>query len=121
MNDVMVIATLGVLIPLFLAYSIFAYRYFRYSPWNSTWQGITLEAQKVTLAALVGFYIADTIIGGYWPGRYSILLILLTLLLVEAWATLWGLLVVQRAKGKVSQRKGSGYVDSKKIKDDPGP
>ena len=121
MNNVMVIATLCVLVPLFAAYATFAYRYARHSPWNATWQGITLEAQKVTLALLVAFYIVDTIIGGYWPGRYSILLILLTLLLVEAWATLWGLLVVQRAKGKVSKRKGTGYVDPKKLKDDPKP
>lgn len=105
----------AVLIPLFVAYVVFAYRYARYSPWNATWQGVTLEAQKVTMSGLVAFFIADTIIGGSWPGRYSILIILLTLLMVEAWATLIGLLHVQRSREKVTPRQGTGYVDPEEI------
>lgn len=105
---------------LFLAYSVFAYRYARFSPWNATWQGVTLLSQKITMAALVAFFIADTLIPGYmWPGRYSILMILLTLLAVEAVATLVGLLHVQRAPGKVSRRKGTGYVEPGEISTDP--
>lgn len=87
-----------ILTALFLAYVIFAYRYVRYSPWNATWQGVTLEAQKITLAAIVAYFVADTFIDGDWPGRYSILIILLTLLAVEAWATLAGLLHIQRQR-----------------------
>lgn len=100
---------------LFVAYVIFAYRYARYSPWNATWHGVTLEAQKVTMASLVAFFIADTIIGGEWPGRYSILVVLLTLLMVEAWATLAGLLHVQRSKKKVTPQRGMGYVEPEEI------
>lgn len=81
---------------LFIAYSSFAYLYARYSPWNSTWQGITLEAQKVTLALLVVFFVADTLIDGPWAGRFTILGSLVTLLAAEAWATLAGLIHVQR-------------------------
>lgn len=108
-----IISTLLVL--LLVAYVSFAYRYARYSPWNATWQGVTLEAQKATMAGVVAFFIADTIIGVEWPGRYSLLVILLTLLMVEAWATLGGLLHVQRAAGKVSHKKGAGYVEPEEI------
>lgn len=89
--------TLGsILSILFAAYAYFAYRYFRYSDWNATWQGITLLSQKTTMAAFVAFFIVDTIIPESYPGRYSILVVLLTLLTVEAWATLVGLLRVQK-------------------------
>jgi len=109
-----------VLVLLFAAYAIFAYRYARYSPWNATWQGITLLSQKITMAALVAFFIVDTLIPLVdWPGRYSGLLILLTLLLVEAWATLWGLLRVQRTQGPVPRRQGQGYVPADEIVTDP--
>lgn len=89
-----------ILTALFLAYSIFAYRYVRYSPWNATWQGVVLEAQKITLAGTVAFFVFDTAMPGDWPGRYSILVILLTLLAVEAWATLAGLIHIQRQRPK---------------------
>lgn len=113
-----------VLCVLFAAYSTFAYRYFRHSPWNATWQGITLLSQKVTMAALVAFFIVDTVVTAIWPdarwpGRYSALIILLTLLAVEAVATLIGLLHVQRAPGKVSSRQGTGYVEPTEIRTDP--
>lgn len=99
--------TLGVILAsLFIAYVVFAYRYVRFSPWNATWNGIVLEAQKVTLAATVLFFGVDTFIDGYWPGRYSILLVLLVLLSIEAWATLLGLIHVQRRRDKfVKERK----------------
>ena len=109
----------SVLVPLFTAYAVFAYRYIRFSPWNATWQGVTLLSQKITMAALVAFFIVDTIIGGLWPGRYSLLIILLTLLMVEAWATLIGLLHVQRSPGPVSRRQGTGYVEPTEIQTDP--
>ncbi len=108
-----------VLSVLFIAYATFAWRYFRHSPWNATWQGITLLSQKVTMAALVAFFIVDTLIPGTWPGRYSLLIILLTLLAVEAVATLVGLLHVQRAPGKVSRRQGTGYTEPVNIQTDP--
>lgn len=109
-----------VLVVLFVAYSTFAYRYARHSPWNATWQGITLLSQKVTMAALVAFFIADTLAPSHvWPGRYSLLMILLTLLAVEAVATLVGLLHVQRAPGKVTRRQGAGYVAPEEIQTDP--
>lgn len=95
---------------LFIAYAVFAYRYARHSPWDATWQGITLEAQKLTMAALVGFFLVDTIVQGPWPGRVPVLILLLFLLLVEAWATLIGLLHVQRAHRPVSRRQGTGYA-----------
>lgn len=98
--------TLGViLVSLLVAYATFAYRYARHSPWNATWNGVVLEAQKVTLAATVLFFLFDTFMEDYWPGRYSILLILLTLLSIEAWATLLGLLHVQRKRGGYSRRR----------------
>lgn len=87
-----------ILTVLFAAYVAFAYRYVRYSPWNATWQGVVLEAQKITLAATVAYFVFDTFMVGDWPGRYSILVILLTLLAVEAWATLAGLLHIQRQR-----------------------
>lgn len=87
-----------ILASLFTAYSIFAYRYARYSPWNATWQGVVLEAQKITLAATVAFFVFDTVEGSHWPGRHAILLFLLTLLSVEAWATLAGLIHIQRQR-----------------------
>ena len=103
---------------LFVAYASFAYRYYRYSPWNATWQGVTLFSQKLTLAALVGFFIGDTIVEGVWPGRTAVLLILLTLLLVEAWATFAGLLHVQRATRPVPERQGIGYAEPEDIEHD---
>jgi len=103
---------------LFVAYASFAYRYYRYSPWNATWQGVTLFSQKLTLAALVGFFIGDTIVEGVWPGRTAVLLILLTLLLVEAWATFAGLLHVQRAARPVPERQGVGYAEPEDIEHD---
>lgn len=109
----------SVLVVLFLAYVTFAWRYFRYSPWNATWMGITLLTQKITFSGLVAFFIADTLIPGTWPGRYSVLMILLTLLAVEAIATLVGLLHVQRASGPVSRRQGTGYADPENIQTDP--
>lgn len=114
----MTIVLTSILALLFGAYGYFAYRYHRYSPWNATWQGITLLSQKVTMAALVLFFIVDTLVPNTYPGRYSILVILLTLLMVEAWATLAGLLHVQRAGGKVSEKLGMGYVDPKDIDHD---
>ena len=120
MNVLATVILTGVLTLLFAAYAIFAYRYYRHSPWNATWQGITLFSQKLTMAALVAFFIVDTLIPVTdWPGRYSLLLILLTLLLVEAWATLWGLLRVQRAQGPVSRRQGQGYAPPDGIVTDP--
>lgn len=105
---------------LFLSYAVFAYRYARHSPWNATWQGVTLLSQKVTMAALVAFFIVDNLApDGYWPGRYSLLMILLTLLLVEAVATLVGLLHVQRTRGPVSRRQGTGYVPADELVTDP--
>lgn len=109
----------SILMVLFLSYATFAYRYFRHSPWNATWQGITLLSQKITMASLVAFYIIDTIIPGTWPGRYSVLMILLTLLTVESIATLVGLLHVQRASGPVSRRQGTGYTEPVNIQTDP--
>lgn len=109
-NPAMTITLTTILILLFAAYSIFAYRYARYSPWNATWQGITLESQKITMALLVAFFIVDTLAPDSYPGRYSILVILLTLLLIEAWATLLGLLHVQRARHPISKRQGTGYA-----------
>lgn len=117
-NLAMTITLTSVLSLLFLSYAAFAYRYFRYSPWNATWQGITLESQKITMAALVGFFIVDTLAPSSYPGRYSILVILLTLLLIESIATLAGLLHVQRHQGAVSPRQGVGYTDPENISDD---
>ena len=97
MNNLAISITLGAILSiLFAAYSYFAYRYFRYSDWNATWQGITLFSQKVTMSAFVLFFIVDEIVPEPYPGRYSILVILLTLLTVEACATLLGLLQVQK-------------------------
>lgn len=121
MTELATIILTSVLGVLFLAYSTFAYRYARYSPWNATWQGITLLSQKITFSAIVAFFIADTLIGGDWPGRYSLLMILLTLLAVEAVATLAGLLHVQRAPGPVSERQGTGYVEPEDIEPKENP
>lgn len=103
--DAMSVTLGAILASLFAAYAIFAYRYMRFSPWNATWNGIVLEAQKITLAATVLFFGVDTFVDGYWPGRYSILLILLVLLSVEAWATLLGLIDVQRKRGRYVKRR----------------
>ena len=116
MNNPAMLITLTVLLSsLLVAYGYFAYRYARYSPWNATWQGITLEAQKITMASLVGFFIVDGFFPEGYPGRYSILVILLTLLSIEAWATLLGLLYVQRRGGKVRHALGMGYVDPNRL------
>lgn len=111
----MTVVLTSILSLLFLAYSVFAWRYVRHSPWNATYQGVTLLSQKITMAALVGFFIVDTLAPNSYPGRYSILVILLTLLLVEAWATLAGLLHVQRKQGSVSEQLGVGYRDPEDI------
>lgn len=110
MNTLMVVVLTIILALLLVAYATFAYRYARYSPWNATWQGVTLLSQKITMAAIVIFFIADTLMPNDWPGRYSLLVILLTLLLVEAWATLFGLLHVQLAPHRVNKRQGTGYA-----------
>lgn len=102
----MAVTIISLLSALFIAYSYFAYRYMRYSPWNASWQGIVLESQKITLAAFVLFFIVDTLVPNSYPGRYSILVILLTLLAVEAWATLLGLLHIQRREHGVGQALG---------------
>jgi hypothetical protein len=67
------------------------------------------------MAALVGFFVVDTLAPASYPGRYSILVVLLTLLLVEAWATLAGLLHVQRARHPVPKRQGAGYAPPEDI------
>lgn len=115
-NPAMTITLSVILTVMFVAYSTFAYRYFRYSPWNATWQGVTLLAQKVTMAAFVGFFIVDTLVPNSYPGRYSILVILLTLLAIEAVATLVGLLHVQRSREPVSRRQGTGYANPEDIR-----
>ena len=71
------------------------------------------------MALLVAFFIVDTLAPESYPGRYSILVVLLTLLLIEAWATLLGLLHVQRANGPISRRQGTGYADPEDIETDP--
>lgn len=111
----MTIALTIILTLLFVPYATFAYRYARHSPWNATWQGITLEAQKITMASLVAFFLADTLIDGDWPGRYAVLIVLLLLLMVEAWATLAGLTHVQNANRPVSKRQGTGFAHPEDI------
>ena len=118
-NPAMTITLTSILFVMFASYSIFAYRYARYSPWNATWQGVTLLSQKLTMAALVAFFVVDTLVPNSYPGRYSILVILLTLLAIEAVATLVGLLHVQRSRAPVSRRQGTGYVDPEDIVTDP--
>jgi hypothetical protein len=109
-----------ILTTMLVAYLAFAYRYWRFSPWKATWQGVTLQSQKLTLAALVAFFIVDTAIPGQWPGRAAILIALLILLALEAWATFLGLLHVQRQDRPVSRRQGTGYVPPEDIeKTDP--
>ena len=106
----MSIVLIVILSTMLVAYVAFAYRYGRYSPWKATWQGITLQSQKITLAALVGFFLIDTIVvADDWPGRNMILITLLILLSAEAWSTFLGLLHVQRMDGPVSKRQGTGY------------
>lgn len=115
--SIVLVVILGVML---VAYVAFAYRYSRYSPWNATWQGVTLLSQKITLALLVTFFLVDTIVTGGWPGRTPILIGLLLLLAVEAWATLAGLVHVQRQQRPVSRRQGTGYVPPADIeKTDP--
>lgn len=114
-NAAMTVVLTSILSLLFFAYAIFAYRYARYSPWNATWQGVTLLSQKITMAALVGFFVVDTLAPNSYAGRYSLLVILLTLLLVEGWATLAGLLHVQRKGENITARQGIGYRDSRDI------
>ena len=112
----MKIALITILGLLFVAYVGFAIRYARHSPWRATWQGITLEAQKITMASLVGYFLADTLIPGDWGGaRYALLYVLLGLLLIEAWATLLGLLHVQQAHRPVSKRQGTGFAHPEDI------
>lgn len=118
-NPAMLITLTSLLTSLLVAYGYFAYRYAKYSPWNATWQGITLEAQKITMAALVAFFIVDGFFPEGYPGRYSILVIILTLLSIEAWSTLLGLLHVQRKRGKVRSALGMGYVDQNRLDPDP--
>lgn len=115
----MLITLTTLLSSLLVAYGYFAYRYARYSPWNATWQGITLEAQKITMASLVAFFIVDGFFPEGYPGRYSILVIILTLLSIEAWATLLGLLHVQRKGGRVRNALGQGFVDPGRLDPDP--
>lgn len=110
------LALITILGLLFAAYTGFAYRYFRHSPWRATWQGITLEAQKITMASLVGFFFAGNLWPGDWGGaRPVILYVLLGLLLIEAWATLLGLLHVQQAHRPVTKRQGTGFAHPEDI------
>lgn len=104
-----------ILVLMFTPYVLFAYRYARYSPWRATWQGITLMAQKITMASLVAFFIVDTLFPVHWAGRDPVLYVLLGLLLIEGWATLAGLLHVQRADHPVTERQGTGYVHPEDI------
>ena len=116
----MTVAINIILATMLVAYLAFAYRYFRYSPWSATWQGRTLLSQKLTFAALVGFFFFDGIIVGDWIGRFPILIGLLILLAIEAWATLLGLLHVQRHQRPVTKKQGTGYVAPEDIeKTDP--
>ena len=108
-------ALIILLLLMFTPYALFAYRYARFSPWRATYQGITLMAQKVTMASLVAFFIVDTLLPGHWPGRDPLLYILLGLLLVEGWATLAGLVHVQRADHPVTEHQGTGYVNPEDI------
>lgn len=111
MNNVpMAVTIISILTVMFVSYSTFAYRYFRHSPWNATWQGITLLSQKITLAAFVLFFIVDTLVPNSYPGRYSILVVLLTLLAVEAVATLAGLIHFQHQEKHVGETVGIGVV-----------
>ena len=103
------------LVIMLISYTAFAYRYGRFSPWNATWQGVTLMSQKLTLAALVVFFLIDTAVPGMWPARDVILIVLLVLLAAEAVATLAGLLHVQRAHRPLSKRQGTGYVPPEDI------
>ena len=111
----MKIALTIILALLLVPYASFAIRYAWRSPWNATWQGITLEAQKITMALLVGYFLADVLTPGEWPGQAVVLLVLLVLLLIEAWATLLGLLHVQSANRPVSRRIGTGYAHPEDI------
>src|SRR5690606_31061773 len=113
--------TVPILALMFIAYTAFAYRYARYSPWRATYQGITLLAQKLTMAALVAFFITDTLLPAGWMGRDAVLITLLGLLLVEAWATLAGLWHVQHAPFPVSEKQGTGYVHPEDIDTDTTP
>lgn len=106
----MTITIASILTVMFFSYSIFAYRYARYSPWNATWQGITLLSQKITLASFVLFFIVDTLVPNSYPGRYSILVILLTLLAVEAVATLAGLVHFQKQDKHAEDSVGIGVM-----------
>lgn len=112
------IALIVILSLMFVAYVTFAFRYFRYSPWRSTWQGVIMLAQKVTMAALVGFFIVDTLATDRWAGRFPLLMALLVLMLIEAWATLAGLLYVQRSTRPVTERQGAGLVPEEDIEEE---
>jgi hypothetical protein len=104
---------LFIIVPLalmFVAYATFAFLYATRSPWASTWQGVTLLSQKITMAALVLFFLFDSIVPGDWDGRLVILVSLLVLLTLEAWSTLLGLVHVQQQQRPVSRRQGTGYV-----------
>ena len=102
---------------LFIAYATFAVFYFARSPWSGSWQGITLESQKVTMAALVGYFLVEQLFPGFrdWEGREVLLLVLLVFLLVEAYATLAGLLIVQNAHRPVTRRRGAGFAHPEDI------
>jgi hypothetical protein len=103
------------LIAMLSGHIAFAYRYMKFSPWRSTWQGITLLAQTVTLAALAAFYIIDTFAVGSWPGRMFFVISFLVALATEAWVATFCLVHVQRSQEPVSEKQGTGYVHKDEI------
>lgn len=92
----------------------FAYRYARYSPWQSTIQGRTLLTQKIATLALVVFFISAAVFPDY-PGRELVKDALLFVLTVLFWVMFVSLLWIQTAIKPVSRKRGTGYVKTEDL------
>lgn len=92
---------------------VFVFRYARYSPWQKTYQGRTLMAQKIAWIGLIVHFITKEF--WHYPGFDIVENVVLSVVVVLFYITLWGLLKAQHASRPVSKEQGQGYVPSKEV------
>src|SRR5690606_12826684 len=109
-KDSMTALLLALALPALL---VFVARYARYSPWQKTYQGRTLMAQKIAWIVMIAHCLPKEFwhYPGFDIGEHTILSVVVVLFYV----TLWGLLKAQHASRPVSKEQGQGYVEAKDV------
>lgn len=92
---------------------VFVFRYARYSPWLATYQGRTLMAQKIAWIVMVAHFFTKEF--WHYPGFDIVENVVLSVVVVLFYTTLWGLLKAQNAARPVSKEQGQGYVLPKDV------